>query len=53
MTHLLAEGGYQSFSLHSTEKIWLYFASSAAVASIVVALSWCGACSPPTRARPR
>ena len=38
MTHLLAEGGYQIFSLHSTEKTWLYFALVCAVASIVVAL---------------
>ena len=38
MTHLLAEGGYQVFSLHSTEKTWLYFALVCAVASIVVAL---------------
>ncbi len=53
MTHLLAEGGYQIFSLHNTEKTWLYFALVCAVASIVVACCWCGACSPPTRARPR
>src|SRR5580704_13383803 len=39
MTHLLAEGGYQIFSLHSTEKTWLYFALLCAVASIAVALS--------------
>jgi K(+)-stimulated pyrophosphate-energized sodium pump len=38
MTHLLAEGGYQIFSLHSSEKLWLYFAMLCAVASIVVAL---------------
>ncbi|HEV3367616.1 MAG TPA: sodium/proton-translocating pyrophosphatase, partial [Acidimicrobiales bacterium] len=38
MTHLLAEGGYQIFSLHSTEKTWLYFALLCAVASIAVAL---------------
>jgi K(+)-stimulated pyrophosphate-energized sodium pump len=38
MTHLLAEGGYQIFTLHSTEKTWLYFALLCAVASIVVAL---------------
>ena len=38
MTHLLAEGGYQIFTLHSTEKVWLYFALVCAVASIVVAL---------------
>ena len=38
MTHLLAEGGYQIFTLHNTEKIWLYFAIVCAVASIVVAL---------------
>ncbi len=38
MTHLLAEGGYQIFTLHSSEKTWLYFALLCAVASIVVAL---------------
>src|SRR6202790_249699 len=38
MTHLLAEGGYQIFTLHSTEKVWLYFALVCAVASIAVAL---------------
>jgi K(+)-stimulated pyrophosphate-energized sodium pump len=38
MTHLLAEGGYQIFTLHSSEKTWLYFALVCAVASIVVAL---------------
>src|ERR1700722_17579688 len=38
MTHLLAEGGYQIFSLHNSEKTWLYFALVCAVASIVVAL---------------
>ena len=38
MTHLLAEGGYQIFTLHSSEKIWLYFALVCALASIVVAL---------------
>jgi K(+)-stimulated pyrophosphate-energized sodium pump len=38
MTHLLAEGGYQIFTLHNSEKTWLYFAMLCAVASIVVAL---------------
>ena len=38
MIHLLAEGGYQVFSLDSSEKLWLYFALACAVASIVVAL---------------
>jgi K(+)-stimulated pyrophosphate-energized sodium pump len=38
MTHLLAEGGYQIFTLHNSEKTWLYFAMVCAVASIVVAL---------------
>jgi K(+)-stimulated pyrophosphate-energized sodium pump len=38
MTHLLAEGGYQIFSLHNSEKLWLYFAMVCAVASIAVAL---------------
>ena len=38
MTHLLAEGGYQVFTLGSNEKIWLYFAIACAVAAIVVAL---------------
>ena len=38
MTHLLAEGGYQIFTLHNSEKTWLYFALLCAVASIVVAL---------------
>src|SRR5450631_2513764 len=38
MTHLLAEGGYQIFTLHGTEKVWLYFALVCAVASILVAL---------------
>ena len=38
MTHLLAEGGYQIFTLHNSEKTWLYFALVCAVASIVVAL---------------
>jgi len=38
MTHLLAEGGYQIFTLHGVEKTWLYFALACAVASIVVAL---------------
>ena len=38
MTHLLAEGGYQIFTLNSSEKLWLYFALVCAVASIVVAL---------------
>jgi len=37
MTHLLAEGGYQIFTLHNSEKTWLYFALVCAVASIVVA----------------
>jgi K(+)-stimulated pyrophosphate-energized sodium pump len=38
MTHLLAEGGYQSFLLNSSEKLWLYFAIACSVAAIVVAL---------------
>jgi K(+)-stimulated pyrophosphate-energized sodium pump len=38
MTHLLAEGGYQIFTLHNSEKVWLYFALLCAVASIAVAL---------------
>src|ERR1700684_653977 len=38
MTHLLAEGGYQIFTLHNSEKLWLYFALVCALASIVVAL---------------
>src|SRR3984885_2042929 len=38
MTHLLAEGGYQIFSLNSTEKLWLYFAIACAIVAIVVAL---------------
>ncbi len=38
MTHLLAEGGYQIFTLHSTEKAWLYFAIVCALASIVTGL---------------
>ena len=38
MTHLLAEGGYQIFSLHNSEKIWLYFAIVCALASIVTGL---------------
>ena len=38
MTHLLAEGGYQIFTLDNSEKVWLYFALLCAVASIVVAL---------------
>ena len=38
MTHLLAEGGYQSFLLTSNTKLWLYFALVCAVAAIVVAL---------------
>ena len=38
MTHLLAEGGYQSFLLTSNTKLWLYFAMACAVVAIVVAL---------------
>ena len=38
MTHLLAEGGYQIFSLHTNEKAWLYFALVCSVAAIAVAL---------------
>ena len=38
MTHLLAEGGYQIFTLDNSEKVWLYFALLCAVASIVTAL---------------
>src|SRR5450631_1521412 len=38
MTHLLAEGGYQSFLLTSSTKLWLYFAMACAVVAIVVAL---------------
>ena len=38
MTHLLAEGGYQIFTLHSSEKTWLYFAIVCALASIVTGL---------------
>ena len=38
MTTLLAEGGYQSFVLSSSEKTWLYFALVCAVASIIVGL---------------
>ena len=38
MTHLLAEGGYQIFTLHNSEKVWLYFALVCAVAAILVAL---------------
>src|SRR5665213_1500641 len=38
MTHLLAEGGYQVFSLGSNEKTWLYFAILCSVAAIAVAL---------------
>ena len=38
MTHLLAEGGYQIFSLDSSEKLWLYFALACSLAAIVVAL---------------
>ena len=38
MTHLLAEGGYQIFTLTSNEKIWLYFAILCSLAAIVVAL---------------
>ncbi|HEY4928499.1 MAG TPA: sodium-translocating pyrophosphatase [Acidimicrobiales bacterium] len=38
MTHLLAEGGYQSFLLTSNTKLWLYFAMVCAIVAIVVAL---------------
>ena len=38
MTHLLAEGGYQVFSLSSNEKTWLYFAILCSLAAIGVAL---------------
>ncbi len=38
MTHLLAEGGYQSFLLTSNTKLWLYFAMACAIVAIVVAL---------------
>ena len=40
MFNLLAagDGGYQIFTLHNSEKTWLYFALLCAVASIVVAL---------------
>ena len=38
MTHLLAEGGYQVFTLGSNEKTWLYFAIVCALAAIGVAL---------------
>jgi len=38
MTHLLAEGGYQIFSLGGNEKLWLYFALVCSLASIGVAL---------------
>ncbi|MGH9079934.1 MAG: sodium/proton-translocating pyrophosphatase, partial [Acidimicrobiales bacterium] len=34
MTHLLAEGGYQTFLLSSSERVWLYFAMACALASI-------------------
>jgi K(+)-stimulated pyrophosphate-energized sodium pump len=39
MTHLLAEGGYQSFLLSNPEKTWLYLAMAAAVVAIIVAVS--------------
>ncbi|HVB93823.1 MAG TPA: sodium-translocating pyrophosphatase [Acidimicrobiales bacterium] len=39
MTHLLAEGGYQSFLLSNPEKNWLYIAMAAAVVAIIVAVS--------------
>jgi len=38
MPHLIAEGGYQSFVLHGTEKIWLVIALAAALFGIVVGL---------------
>jgi K(+)-stimulated pyrophosphate-energized sodium pump len=38
MTHLLAEGGYQSFLLTSNTKLWLYFAMACSIVAIVVAL---------------
>jgi len=38
MTHLLAEGGYQIFSLSNNEKTWLYFALVCSVAAIALAL---------------
>src|SRR5579863_7069832 len=40
MNHLLAsEGGYQAFTLHGSEKGWLYFALLAGVLCLVVAVS--------------
>jgi K(+)-stimulated pyrophosphate-energized sodium pump len=40
MINLLAagDGGYQIFTLHSSEKIWLYFALLCSVISIIVAI---------------
>ena len=38
MPHLIAEGGYQSFVLHGTEKVWLVIALAAALFGIVVGL---------------
>ncbi|HEY5110006.1 MAG TPA: sodium-translocating pyrophosphatase [Acidimicrobiales bacterium] len=38
MTHLLAEGGYQSFLLTGNTKLWLYFAMACSIVAIVVAL---------------
>ena len=38
MMHLLAsEGGYQAFTLHGTEKGWLYFALLSGVLCLIVA----------------
>ena len=52
MTHLLAEGGYQSFLLTSNTKLWLYFALVCADRRHRGrAASWSVASSPPTRAR--
>ena len=38
MTHLLAEGGYQSFVLSNTERVWLVVALVAAIFGLIVGL---------------
>ena len=53
MTHLLAEGGYQIFTLHSSEKtLAVLRARLCAWLPSWWPSFWFGACWPPTRARP-
>ena len=53
MISIAAEGGYQVFTLGSSEWFWLMFSAVTALLAMLVGLSSCAACSPPTRARRR